>query len=359
MPDAPGAPPAKPQPLVAAILEGRAAPPLKLAAARGALPIPRRDLIHVLVHLLEDPGEEVRIQAGGTIATIPEEDLAQVLSDPTTATEVLDHFGATPDAASALRTAVLKNPSTTNETLCRMAPSLTASQIDEILLNQNRLIDAPEVLDLLALNPSSTALQRTRFEEIRRHFLAQPAPSPAPEAPAIEAPPIEGVPEDAPAAEDAVAEEVEEIPEEGIEATEVAATRIQRLTTAEKVKLAFKANREERTILIRDASRSVQTAVLECPMLSEPEVEQFSRMRTMSEDVLRQISEHRVWMKNYKILHALSTNPKTPIRTAMNLLQRLRARDLKAILSDKNLPEALRRHARKVTEAREKRQGRG
>ena len=136
-----------------------------------------------------------------------------------------------------------------------------------------------------------------------------------------------------------------------------AAQKILGLTTAEKVKLAFKATREERMILIRDTSRSVQSAVLDCPMLTEQDIEQFARMRSVSEDVLRTIAGNKSWMRNYQVLVSLTTNPKTPMRVAMTLVAKLSARDIKAVVLDKNVPEVVRREARKVIDARNARQG--
>jgi len=252
----------------------------------------------------------------------------------------------------------MANPATPDETLRRMIPSLSPPQIDDLLLNQRRLIDTPELLDLLELNTASTALQRSKMEEIRRHFLVtheplrpavehEPAPAAAPDveapteaAPGVEAPPAEGE------------GEIED------EEDRVAAQRIMRLTTAEKVKLAFRASREERSILIRDTSRSVQNAVLDCPMLTDQDIEAFAKMRTVSDEVLRTIAGNRSWMKNYVVVLSLTTNPKTPVRVSMNLVTQLNARDLRYVVTDKNVPEAVRRQARKVIDARNARTGR-
>jgi hypothetical protein len=344
-------------PLVSAILAGRAPAPVKLSAARGVLPLSRAELVRVLVFLVGEGGDDditVRDEAAATLAAITDDELVALVIDPATPADVLDHFGGMPGASPAVRNAILANPSTPDQTMRRMIPSLSTPQIDDLLLNQRRLIDTPALLDLLELNPASTALQRSRMEEIRRHFLARPEPlhhEPKPaavEAPA-ETPAAEIAPEDAPG------KTVERIEEEE---DKVAAMRIMRLTTAEKVKLAFRASREERMILIRDTSRSVQSAVLDCPMLTDQDVEQFARMRTVSDEVLRTIAGNRSWMKNYHITLSLATNPKTPVRISMNLVTQLNARDLRAVVVDKNVPEAVRRQARKVIEAKNARQGR-
>ena len=329
------------------------------------LPLSRADLVRVLVYLADEDDAAIRDEAAGTLAAITDDELVTLVVDPGISTDVLDHFGGMPGASPAVRSAILANPSTPDETLRRMIPSLSTAQIDDLLLNQRRLIDTPELLALLELNAASTALQRSRMEEIRRHFHARPEPKHheallAPKA--VETAFVgadgaapEPAPEEASVAQEPATEEIEEIVDEE---DRVAAQRIMRLTTAEKVKLAFRATREERTILIRDTSRSVQSAVLDCPMLTDQDIEAFAKMRSVSDEVLRTIAGNRTWMRNYRVLFSLTTNPKTPIRVSMNLVAQLNPRDLRYVVVDKNVPEAVRRQARKVIEARNARQGR-
>jgi hypothetical protein len=81
--------------------------------------------------------------------------------------------------------------------------------------------------------------------------------------------------------------------------------------------------------------------------LTEQEVEAFSRMASVSEDVLRTISHNRAWMKKYNIVVGLTKNPKTPLGTSLNLISRLNDRDLIQLSVDRNVPEPLRVAARK------------
>jgi hypothetical protein len=104
-----------------------------------------------------------------------------------------------------------------------------------------------------------------------------------------------------------------------------------------------------RAILVRDPSKMIAAAVLSSPKLTEQEVEAFSRMGSVSEDVLRMIARNRVWMKNYKILLGLVKNPKMPVALTMNLLQRINPKDLAQMAIDRNLPEPIRIAARKKT----------
>jgi hypothetical protein len=119
------------------------------------------------------------------------------------------------------------------------------------------------------------------------------------------------------------------------------------LPVIDRLKLAMRGSREQRSQLIRDSNKLVAVAVLSSPKLSEPEVEAFARMANLSEEVLRIIAMNRGWVKNYNIAAALTRNPKTPIALAMGFLQRLNERDLKMLSIDRNVAEPVRVAARK------------
>ena len=119
------------------------------------------------------------------------------------------------------------------------------------------------------------------------------------------------------------------------------------LPIIDRMKLAMKGTRAQRAVLIRDSNKLVAAAVLSSPKLTETEVEAFSKMANVSEDVLRVIAHNRAWTKNYVVIAALTRNPKTPPAISMPLVQRLNERDLKALSIDRNVPEGVRLAARK------------
>jgi hypothetical protein len=121
------------------------------------------------------------------------------------------------------------------------------------------------------------------------------------------------------------------------------------LPITDKIKLAMKGTREQRGQLIRDANRMVAAAVLSSPKLTEAEVEAFTKMGNVSEEVLRIIGMNRSWLKNYGVVLGLVRNPKTPPAISMHMLHRLSERDVKMIMVDRNVPEVLRLAARKAT----------
>ena len=123
--------------------------------------------------------------------------------------------------------------------------------------------------------------------------------------------------------------------------------RIATMTPSQRVALAMKGNRKERTILIRDPNKIVAIAVLSSPKVTDAEVESIAKMANVSDEVLRIIGNTRGWVKNYGVVAALSRNPKTPVAISLNLLQRLYEKDVKLLAADRNIPEAVRVAARK------------
>jgi len=119
------------------------------------------------------------------------------------------------------------------------------------------------------------------------------------------------------------------------------------MSVAQRVVTAMKGTREERAILIRDSNKLVNAAVLSSPKLTETEVERIAKMTSVSEEVLRIIGRTRAWMKNYSIAAGLARNAKTPITMSMNILSRLTAKDLKAITTDRNVPDVVRQSAKR------------
>jgi hypothetical protein len=131
------------------------------------------------------------------------------------------------------------------------------------------------------------------------------------------------------------------------ETPESATARVAKMGFTARLKAAVKGSREMRAILIRDPNKMISAAVLSSPKLTENEVEAFSRMASLSEEVLRIIGNNRQWTKSYKVVLGLTKNPKTPLAMALTFMSRLNGADLKTLSVDRNVPEGLRIAARK------------
>jgi hypothetical protein len=124
------------------------------------------------------------------------------------------------------------------------------------------------------------------------------------------------------------------------------------MNARDRMKLAMKGDREARSILIRDSNRVVATAVIQNPRVTDQEVENIAAMRTVADEVLRLIAMNRNWARSYSIIHNLVKNPRTPIPTVISTLPRIRSKDLKNLAQNRNVSEATRRQALRLTQTR-------
>jgi hypothetical protein len=163
---------------------------------------------------------------------------------------------------------------------------------------------------------------------------------------------IEVSPEDIKAApveiEDPLVETPTELPEAEADPKDPERQNISSLSVLERMKLAMKGTREQRAVLVRDSNKLVSAAVLSSPKVNESEIETFTKMGNVSEDVLRIIGQNRSWTKNYGVILGLCRHPKTPPAIAMSFVQRLNEKDLKALTTDRNAKEGLRLLAKKM-----------
>ena len=350
--------------LLARVLDPAAARPLRLAAARGALPLGRQDLVLALVRFSSDADAEIAREAGGSLAALPGEVLRSILEEPRTDPAILDFYARRSGTGADLLAAIVTNPSAGDEILLHLAASPQTAVLEQIVGNEARLARNTAIARALQANPALPRESRRRLTELEEHVLGHDEISFQPAA-ASEAPAPEGAEEIPPppmpeeGAEPAAAVlEVPLTPEEQ-EAEEILQRtplfqRIVRMNVAEKIQAAIKGSVEERAILIRDPSRLVASTVLKSPKLSEQEIESYSKLRSVNDEVLRIIGTHRDWTKSYAVAHALARNPRTPTGVSLTMLNRLVNKDLKNLGIDKNIPEVIRRSAKRIFELRTK-----
>ena len=204
---------------------------------------------------------------------------------------------------------------------------------------------ASATVDGLPLEPLQAFLARTDVPKEMRTFFAERGVEPLPAAVSEEEfdePLVDTLVEipDVPAAPDEPA---------AAEAEDAEPKRLSSLSVLDRMKLAMKGTREQRSQLVRDSNKLVSAAVLSSPKVNAAEIEAFTKMGNVSEDVLRIIGQSRSWTKKYGIVLGLCRNPKTPPAIAMTLVQRLNEKDLKAISTDRNAKEGLRLLAKKMT----------
>jgi hypothetical protein len=171
--------------------------------------------------------------------------------------------------------------------------------------------------------------------------VSQPEPEPAPEPVAADKPAVPGK-----------AILPKKPPEDATKRVNTV-QKINALDVKGRIQLALKGSKEERSILVRDGTKVVALAVLEAPKLSDGEVEKFAGQKNVLEAVLRQIPLKRRFMKNYKVVRNLVSNPRTPLDLGLGLMKNLLSQDLKNISNNKEISETIRKLAMKMYQQKE------
>lgn len=386
------------------MLTGTAPQSARLAAARGLLPLPQSDLLEVLVALATESDEEIAEAARETLSEQEERDLLDAARSEETSTAVLSYLATTKRSSRAIREATILNLSTPDEAIIDLAATTSDGTVLELIaLNQRRLIQAPAIIDAVLQNTSRTAEAERRVKETRREFFEKErgarqiaeelrARGNAAAAEFFETAelttaagelsfedawliaqhievsdadiddswlPAERYVELAPESpEDHVAAFNRVIETERVEIGEVKPERVSLIrrimfmNARDRMKLGMKGDREARSILIRDPNKVVAAAVINNPRVTDHEVENIAAMRTVSDEVLRLIALNRSWARSYPIIHNLVRNPRSPIPTVIGILPRIRTKDLQILSQNRNVSEAVRRQALRLSQTR-------
>ncbi len=121
---------------------------------------------------------------------------------------------------------------------------------------------------------------------------------------------------------------------------------IQKMSPAQKIKLALSGAKEARGLLIRESSKIIAQAVLANPRITLGEVEFFAKSTNLNEDVIRKIGTNPEWVRKNTVVSALVNNPKTPVGISLGFIHRLTERELALLEKSRNVPEPVRTAAR-------------
>jgi len=391
-------------PIVEAIIRGTAPQPALLAAAQGLLPLEQSELLQILVHLQHSPDSEIAEAASATLDSQTKEDLVLAARAEDTVPAVLGFLATARNGNREVREAVILNPQTPDEAIAAVASETTdGSLLELIATNQQRLVRFSGIIDAILGNRAKTIEAERRALETRREFFEKErgarqiaeelrARGKTAAAEFFESAELTGAAgelsfDDAwilaqhievsdaelddswlPSErfEELVTESFEEsaanfqriIESERLEAGELSAERVALIrrvmfmNVRDRIKLAMKGDREARSILIRDSNRVVSSAVINNPRITDHEIENIASMRTVSDEVLRIIAMNRAWARLYPVIHNLARNPRTPIPTVVTILPRIYTRDLKNLSQNRNVSDAVRRQALRISQVR-------
>lgn len=124
--------------------------------------------------------------------------------------------------------------------------------------------------------------------------------------------------------------------------------RIKQLDLPQKMQLALKADRGERTILCRDNAPMVLLNLLSNPRLEAENVLAMVKSNFATADILQRVASDRRWMSSAEIRTAVVRNPKTPTPIAVRLLDSLPIGELRDLAKMGSAREDLRQAAFKV-----------
>ena len=391
-------------PVVQSIISGKAPASARMAAARGMLPLPQAELLELLVHLRAEKDAAIASTAQATLDSQNGDDLLSVARSNEVAPAVLGYLASLTNVDRRIHEAIVAHKNAPEEAIALLSRTTTdSSLLDSIALNQQRLIRSPQIIDAILANPARSPEAERRVKETQREFFEKErgarqiadelrARGDTAAAEFFESAELATVGgalsvddawviaghievsdadiDDSWLAREFIEEMMVETAEqtatnaqavinaERVEAGELSPERISLIrrimfmTVKDRVKLALKGDREARGILVRDSNKIVATAVIHNPRLTDHEVEGIAAMRTVSDEVLRLVGRNRAWARSYPIIHNLARNPRTPLATAIQILPRIRSRDLQSISQNRNVSEAVRRQAYRLSEMR-------
>jgi hypothetical protein len=119
------------------------------------------------------------------------------------------------------------------------------------------------------------------------------------------------------------------------------------MTVNEKRQAGLHGRREVRLLLIKDRNKAVHPFVIKNPAIALDEIEQIAKMSSVNPDALRMIAANRDWTRSVGVCRALVRNPKTPLREALMLLDKLPKSDIRALAKSDHVKTPIQQAARK------------
>lgn len=361
---------------------------LRLAVAKGLVPLSARDLLSTLYHLCGDPEPRVRKSAKKNLRELPESLVIVGLTGE--ANPKILHYLATRSFDNHhIHEKVALNRGVSLESLVHLAGNATHDRVIDIIgRNEQAILSAPAIILRLSQNAAAprhlvdrliafyaTARGRSYLDDLPEELKAEtPAPvAPPPELEEIEPPrpldPEEEVLHPGFRIEDLLSPEFDvaelfaaDLVGDAKDAEEPKAkrdqslhARIARMAFVDRLLLALKGNAEARRFLVKSPNKTIQDCVLRNPRLSTQEIVEMARERSTSANVILSICRSREWSRFYEVALQLCWHPKTPVRYAVQFLSRLTPRDLEKLGGSKMVPTATAAQARNLLRRRDNR----
>ncbi len=307
---------------------------VRLAAARGALPMSGPNLVTVLFIFYHGENEELKKESLGTFKTLPAKILLSALQNKDLHFSIIDLIVRVRYRDSVVMEAALAHPAISLRSLQFLAEHSSGDVLDILSHNDQLLHKVPALRTAIINNPNADKVMKLRLGWV------EPAPEPEPEP----EPEPDPEPEEVDDSREESGDEDEEFDETDLSKYQ----ELQEMVVAEKIKMALTGDKEWRTLLIREANKMVNTAVLKNPRISEGEVLAVAKNRSASDELIRIILLNREWVKNYEMKKALVVHPRTPLQKAMRFMTFLTEKDIKELAKSRNVSQAIVNNARRM-----------
>lgn len=279
---------------------------VRLAAARGALPMSGHNLVTVLFVFYHGENPELKEEALSTLQTLPAQILLAALSQPELHPSIIDLIVRLRYQDSVVMQAATVHRMIGIKSLLFLAENSSGDVLDILSHNDEVLRKTDAIRTAIINNSHADILMKQRLGWV---------------APTVVEREPEPVVEEQPGADSAEDEEDDTLEDEELE--EEALTKyqeLQEMLVADKIKMALTGDKEWRTLLIRESNKQVNTAVLKNPRISEGEVINVAKNRSSSDELIRIILLNKDWVKLYEMKKALAVHPRTPLQTAMRYM---------------------------------------
>ena len=327
---------------------------VKLMAASGSIPLNPKDLVVVLYVLCADKDVEIKRKAISTLRTFSTKLIVNMM-DTDLHPGIIDFLVRYHMESASFYEKAVFNKNTTEKTLVFLAALPDSGLLELIISNEERILQSRILYHTLIMNEAvSGALKSRLVELVEGRYVADSQ---------VQKESVEEPGDDAGGGEesaDGTDRGTEDGVKDGAEAEDEddadlnIEQRIRNMSAAEKIKFAALGNKEARTLLLRDASKTVVRAVMHSPKLTEEEVIGIAKSKQSNDEAIRMITRNKEWMKMYAVKLGLATNPKTPTGVAIRLIPYLNIKDVKDIAKSKNVPSVIANTAKKALHLKEK-----
>lgn len=304
---------------------------VRLAAARGALPMSGHNLVTVLFVFYHGENKELKEEALSTLQTLPAQILLAALSQVELHPSIIDLIVKLRYQDSVVMQSALAHRMVGIKSLLFLAANSTGDVLD-MLSHNDEILRKTDVLRTTIINNSHADKQM----KLRLGWV-EPVAKPEPVS-------------ETPSATDAAEEDDddsfidEDLEEEALSKYQ----ELQEMTVADKIKMALTGDKEWRNLLVRESNKQVNTAVLNNPRISEGEALNVAKNLSSSEELIRIVLLNREWVKLYEMKKLLVVHPRTPLQTAVRYMAFLSEKDIKTLAKSRNVTQAIVNNAKRM-----------